>query len=378
MRVAKEHVLLGFCVLAFLILGYFFVKPDLPGWPPYVASSADRDGVKGLFTLLKEKGQPVKEWRQEWRFLADGQQGTLVVIQPAGVSEADFSLIQDWIAEGNYVLWFENTGSGKEWFDVQRNESVKEGETTAAFIGTAVEGGEAASWPAVVHTRSRIVDDGTVEPLVTDEHGIIAARKQVGEGSAALFLVPQWTRNDTILEHGHFELIWPYLSSLEGPIWFDEYYRGLRTQPGILAVYPSWLVAILLQLIIALLLWLWYKGARFSPAYTPREWAVRRGDETLLAAAGWYERRRFAYEALEHQMQYIRHLFRERWGVRVDAKDSQLLAAARLHWNPEDVQRLNELLQSWKSAQQSNHYSSKQLLQDSRRADEFILKLEKE
>lgn len=381
MRLTKEHFLLGFCVISFLVLGYFIVRPDLPQWPPYAASSADKDGVKGLYTLLQEKGHPVKTWRQEWRFLVQGQRGTLIAVQPGGVSDTDLDSLNEWVAAGNDVLLFDSSGSGEGWFETERSDTAasgRESSTVWHLSGTDSKDRESEGLPAVVNTVYRIAETDGVMPLLADEHGVLAARMEIGAGTVSLFLVPEWMRNETILEQAHFELIWPYLGTLEAPIWFDEYYLGLRERPGVLAVYPDWLLVILLQLGIAVALWLWYKGVRFSPAYTPREWTVRRGDETLLAAAGWYERRQFAYDALEQQMNYIRHLFRERWGVRTDARDEQLIAAARLHWNTQEIRQLDELLASWKNAKQSKHYSSKQLLYDSRLADKVILKLEKE
>lgn len=373
MRVTKQKLALLLSIAAFLILGFFLVKPELPQWPPYAASSADRSGVKGLYTLLKEQGHPVKEWRKEWRFLPDSDGQTLVVFQPQEIAEQDREVVQDWLNKGNHLLLFDNDPAYGDWFAVEEHERVTE---TVEVTDTARP--EQQGLSAEVSSPYRLRQENGLEPLIEDEQGIIAGKVTVGGGSVSLFVVPEWARNDMILEHSHFELLWPYLQVGSGAVWFDEYYHGLRDKPGVLAVYPGWLLAVLLQLTIGALLWLWFKAVRFGPAYTPREWTVRRGDETLLAAAGWYERRKLAYDALEHQVNYVRSLMRERWGVRTDARDGQVLAAARRHWGKDDVNRLADLLKSWQTAQQAPYYTPKQLTEDSRKADEVILKLEKE
>ncbi|CAH0119270.1 hypothetical protein PAE9249_01769 [Paenibacillus sp. CECT 9249] len=373
-RENKQRIALAVSVVAFVLIGLVLMKPDMPDLPPYLSTSADRDGVKGLYTLLKERDAPVKEWKRAWNGLPATKRHTLVSIQPYGIGSEEIEEIERWVGRGNHLLLFDS--APEQWERFPLTELDRSLHSVVPIMDANRPSGHRLS--GEVASVYRLEEADGIEPLLLDERGMIAGRIPIGEGSVTLFLVPEWTRNDSILKYSHFELIWPYLLADSDAIWFDEYYHGIREQPGLLAVYPNWLLAVLLQLVIGVLLWLWLKAVRFGPAYTPRAWTVRRGDETLLAAAGWYERRKLAREALRHQANYVRSLLARRFGVRADANDSQVMAAARLHMSKEDADRLEQVLQSWQDAEKAPSYTVKQFVKDSRRADYMIQKLERE
>ncbi|MCP1310667.1 DUF4350 domain-containing protein [Paenibacillus tyrfis] len=372
----KLQIALAVSIVAFLLFGYVLVKPDLPDLPPYLSTSADRDGTKAVFTLLKEQGAPVKAWKQPWRSLPSGGHHKLIVIQPYTLGAKEWEEIRTWVSGGNELVLFHDAPEQLDEFSIA--ETGEDGSSAVAI--TDLTGQSGTGLNGKVASAYRLKEAPGMKPLLKDERGIIAGRTEVGQGSMTLLLVPEWMRNDRILEHSHFELIRPYIQTSPETrgLWFDEYHHGLYEKPGLFAVYPGWLLAVLLQLTLGALLWLWMKGVRFGPAYTPREWTVRRGDETLLAAAGWYERRGLAREALAHQARYIRGLMRERWGIRLDATVTQALAAAKPHLSKEELERLAAVMRSWEAAEEAASYSPKQFEKDSRMADGVIRRLERE
>ncbi|MFB6365983.1 DUF4350 domain-containing protein [Paenibacillus elgii] len=372
----KLQIALAVIIVAFLLFGYVLVKPDLPDLPPYLSTSADRDGTKAVFTLLKEQGAPVKAWKQPWRSLPSGGRHKLIVIQPNTLATKEWEEIRTWVSGGNELVLFHDAPAELDGFSL--TNTGKAGSAAVAITDLTGQSGTGLS--GKVASAYRLKEAPDMKPLLKDERGIIAGRASVGQGSMTLLLVPEWMRNDGILEHSHFELIRPYLQTSPEIVglWFDEYHHGLYEKPGLLAVYPGWLLAVLLQLTLGALLWLWMKGVRFGPAYTPRAWTVRRGDETLLAAAGWYERRGLAREALAHQARYVRGLMRERWGVRLDATVTQALAAAKPHLSKQELEQLAAVMRSWQTAEEAASYSPKQFEKDSRMADGLIRRLERE
>ncbi|RXZ76674.1 DUF4350 domain-containing protein [Paenibacillaceae bacterium] len=405
-KTQKQLLALLSAIAAFIVVGLLLTQPSTPAHPPYVSSSAAPDGVKALYTLLQEKKLPASQWKKPWRALPGTANQTMVVIEPHNVSDQEMEEMDAWVKRGNHLLLF--SSNPYYWDHVlleYREKPSRDNSTVKADDGTQPEdmGNEQIGEPepvrvpapvavtdllrpdndaplsALVETRIRIKEEHGIEPLLTDELGIIAAQFAAGDGSISVFLTPEWTRNDQIAQHAHFELIWPYLQQNNGgALWFDEYHHGFQDKPGALAIYPDWLLALLLQVVIGAMLWLWYKAVRFGPAYTPRSWVTRSGDETLLAAAGWYERSRLAREALSHQKNYIRSLMRTNWGVRTDANDRQVIAAAKRHWDKEDIEQLSHLLDCWRAAEQTPRYSTKQFVFDSRKADLIIQKLSKE
>lgn len=377
---------LALAIAAFVLVGLALARPDAGSEPPYASSNAHPSGVKGLFTLLEEQHVPVRAWKKPWTALPDTDGQALIVIEPRGLGAAEVETIREWAEAGNEVLVLED--DPWQWEDFALTEAAAgiDGDAGLAEAGGAVpvpirivaghSSGETLS--GAIASPYRLKPDEKLEPLLADERGIVAGRIAYGSGSVTMLLVPEWASNGRIMQWSHFELLWPQLPLAAQAVWFDDYHHGLQQLPGMLSVYPAWLLAVLLQLSFGVLLWLWQKAVRFGPAYEPREWTVRRGDETLLAAAGWYDRRKLTREAIGHQARYIRSLLRQRWGVPLQATEQQVLAAARRRWSAREAEELAALLQRLREAERQPAYPVKQLVQDSRLADPIIRKLEKE
>jgi hypothetical protein len=326
----KLHVGLAFSILVFLLLGYWIVKPKVADQPPYLSFSADVDGTKAWRELLGTKQQAVKQWRLDWKNLPNGPQMLLVAIQPTAVSKTDREQLLNWVRQGNDFILFDRHPEGwTQWTteSAQGNaEAVREVVPIIAdpdFVQT--EG----ALTGEVDTQYRLKPDGEGKTLFADERGVLAKRMQVGAGSITVALTPNWMLNGTIDKASHFELIWPLFAKSWDAVWVDETHHGLGTKPGLLAVYPAWLVLASVQLGFALLLWLWLRGKRFGPVHTPRAWTVRRGDEGVQAVAAWYERLGFRDEALAHQQQFLRLLLVQRWGLSPSASSAEAAEAAR-------------------------------------------------
>ncbi|WP_134684462.1 DUF4350 domain-containing protein [Brevibacillus migulae] len=365
---------LSVAILLFLSIGYWGIKPERIDYPAYLSFSPDKDGIKAFRLLLEKKGKAAKEWRQSWRFLPQEQGQALLVIEPGPLQPGEQEAIMDWVAEGNDLILFQQDPELTELFTI---EYTAEPDTLWSDV-EVMEPEDGGIEKASVETDARLLGDDDITALLADEYGILAARKEVGAGSVTLFLTPEWLQNENILEHGHFELLWPYLQGAYTAVWFDEFHHGYQQQPGLLAVYPEWLLFITVQIALALLLWIWWKGKRFGPVYTLREWVVRRGDETMLAVAGWYERRRLAKDACRHQEQYLRRLFQEKWGLPAAASDQEVVRAAKNRWDDHAVSRLGALLKRLQDIQTEKRYGGAELIRDSKWIDEIISRLEKE
>jgi hypothetical protein len=374
--VTRYRAALAAAVLLFLALGWLLIKPAAPTYPPYVSFSPQPAGIKAIATLLGEKRNGVKEWRQPWRFLPPGSGQALIAVEPRQVTDSEREEILRWVESGNDLIVFEREPAG--WEDAHLSAS-EAGEAGHEGKERPIHGSSAGQGrTGLVQTDMRLDKTPDMEPLLADDLGIIAGRTKVGAGTVTLFLVPEWLTNEQVMSHSHFELIWPHLQGDWSVTWLDEYHHGYRQQPGILAIYPGWLVAALAQLGVVLLLWLWWKGKRFGPVYTLREWTVRRGDETLLAVASWYERRRLALDALNIREAYLRQMMQDRWGLHTRASSHEIAAAARARWSESEAAALIGLLERIETAKAAGRCSLKQLVADSRIMDDMTERLEKE
>lgn len=360
--------------LLLVVIGWFIVKPSATNDPPYMAASAQPNGIKAVLVLLEEKGMQVKEWRQPMRFLPTATGQAMLMVEPKRLLPEEQIEILDWVSEGNDLILFHSTPDHWEELPFE-NQFIDDKENKERNIqGPLVS--DSSLGKAV--TSVRFTEAADMEPLLYDDQGILAGKTEVGDGTVTYFLVPDWLTNQKIDQLSHFEAVWPYLQGDWPVIWVDEYHHGLQEKPGFLAIYPGWLVAICVQLAIVLVLYVWWRGKRFGPVYTLREWTVRRGDETLLAVSSWYERRGLAQDALRHREAYIRQLLYDRWGVHQRADRVEIVRYAQSKWTNENVEKLAHLLGRLEQAKTDGRYSSKKLLADSLLLDEITKRLEKE
>ncbi|MFI8715080.1 DUF4350 domain-containing protein [Brevibacillus brevis] len=359
--------------LLLVIVGWLIVKPTAEPLPPYLASSAQSSGIKAVLVLLEEKGKQVKEWRQPMRFLPTATGQAMLVVEPERLLPEEQIDILDWVSEGNDLILFQ---SRPEWEDLPfQTEYIRGKENQERNIqGSLVLG----RFMGKAETPLRFLEDDDMEPLLYDDQGILGGRTEVGDGSVTFFLVPEWLTNQKIDRLSHFEAIWPYVQGDWSVLWVDEYHHGLQEKPGFLAIYPGWLIAACMQLGILLLLYVWWRGKRFGPVYTLKEWTVRRGDETLLAVSSWYERRGLAKDALRHREAYMRQLLYDRWGVHQRADRVEIVRYAKTRWTNQEVEKFAHLLERLEQAKNEGRYSPKGLLADSLLLDEITKRLEKE
>ncbi|USG67695.1 DUF4350 domain-containing protein [Brevibacillus ruminantium] len=373
-NVFKYRLTVGAAILLFLVVGVLLLKPAGQAYPPYVSFSPNANGTKAVFELLGEKQAVIKEWRKPMEYLPEGEHQAIVLVEPFGLEEAEQAELLKWAEKGNDLLVFQKNSKG--WEDVHLAASsltdyqAEPGKIESAVLSSAGTG--------QAETHYRLDSSAEMETLLSDQKGILAGRSTVGAGTITLFLVPEWLTNNRIMENDHFELIWPYLQGNWRVIWIDEYHHGYQQRPGILAIYPDWLIVCLTQLGIALLFMIWWQGKRFGPVYTRREWTVRRGDETLLAVASWYERRRLAGDALRIREAYLRQLLSERWGLHKGTSDYDIVRTAKTHWMDRDAGLLSHVLARLEEAKQDRHYTPKRLLEDSKLLDQVTKRLEKE
>ncbi|MBP1990892.1 DUF4350 domain-containing protein [Paenibacillus eucommiae] len=434
-KLNKLHIGLAVSIVLFLCLGYLIVKPERENNPPYLSFSPDADGVKAWRELLESKPGKVREWRLGWGELPPGGGQLLVAVQPGEIAQEQLAEITEWVRQGNDLMvwdqqpyeWAErfpiaipqneNESGNKNQNEINNETHNQEQAETGLAAGQVrvitqegiTNGQEALK--GVVQTSFRLQPADTLpteqlqqsqqsqqtqfpqQILLSDEQGVLASRVEVGSGSITMVLTPEWLMNGTILSDSHFELVWTLFMDSWDTVWIDETYHGYGTARGLPSIYPAWLKLAGVQLGIALLCWLWLRGKRFGPVYTPRAWTVRRGDETLLAVAGWYERLGYRSEALSHQQLHLRQLLYERWGLSPSATAQQAAQAARVRWPEAQAERLARLLEAAphnsaqndaaggedvQSGAQRGQVSAKAFVEQTRELGEIIAYLEKE
>ncbi len=389
-RSAKLHAALAVCVFLFIGLGLALARPGLPDYPPYLSFSPDRDGTKAMRLLLeREGGASVKEWRLAPERLPEGEGQLYVAIEPYGATMESSDALKAWASQGNDVIVFGTMPYPIEDWEIEYAEEPEEG---AGVVTAALPDGGVGTYEATVEIDARLTaidSDRESEIVQRDAAGALAVRQAVGDGSVTVAVTGDWWMNDQVLEGERFELLWLLLGgdALAGrTVFIDEYHHGYATSPGLARVYPPWLIAGLAQAALGLVAWLWWRGKRFGPAYTPRAFLVRRGDETLLAVAGWYRRGRLTFEALDAAVERLRLALQTRGGAPPSAGAGQLASAVEraLEGRRPAPAGLRDVLQRWEALRAAKKaggridYRDKEWIADANILDETMKTLEEE
>jgi hypothetical protein len=377
MKWSKLHTGLMVCIAGFVLISYVLIKPSVEQYPPFLSFSPDKDGVKAIVELLEQQDHNVKEWKQSWRLLPRHKEQAMLVIQPYSMFSSEQDELLEWAALGNDVFIFQQKPDYWEDISFTQLDELYDGDKPQKISeGSPVDNG-IEQYTGKVITNYRLEETADTHVVYEDAHGVLAVQRQVGSGSFTIFLTPEWLINEYILLESHFEMVWPLFQDRQwNVLWVDEYHHGYEQEAGFLQVYPRWLVFFLIYCAALGLLWLWWKGKRFGPTYTPRAYIKRRGDETLLAAAGWLQRDQKTAEMLLYQADYFKQQVSERWGISTSASHIELLKEASHHWRPEQVERLRRLLKTLDGFDSKQRLSDQQLLMMSKEWSKCIRQLE--
>ena len=346
-------IFLGICL--FIGLGILLTPQGPTQYPAYLTESPSPSGVKAFYTLLEKNFTQVDSWKkppQALPILASRQ--LMIMVEPSVPLNSDeIEQWTQWLEAGNDLWLLDRNPKGLFHLQTSLLSSATNSETNEETNSTSdpittISGSEEwqGTYHATLETDARLIAESNDHILLQDKLGIIALSRAYGQGELMVLLAPEWLTNGLILDQDHLQLVLPFISRANPKvIWFNDFVHRNSNLPTALAVYPEWLLVLLAQVLISFLLWLWYKGKRFGSIRTPREWAVRFGDERIRAVASWYERGKFYQESLAIQSKFLYHAVQERWGIPSNLEEPEFIEAT-IQRMPADKQQ--QWLQTWR------------------------------
>ncbi|MEH7123182.1 DUF4350 domain-containing protein [Bacillus sp. JJ1773] len=299
-------------LILFTLISYFSFSPEPMHYPNYVTDSPSPTGVKALYTYLgKEK--KVKKWSHAPNLLNNGEKDQLLIMAEPYFfpKNEELQAYINFMEAGHTILLLKKNPKGM--FDL----------TTAPISGESSSGDAAEvysrdgnNYRAEISSTVRLQTNQQDEILLSDQAGTIAVKRPFGEGQLIVSIAPEWMANEKILDFDHTTLLSVLLTEEDAhTILFDEYIHGGENAAKLSVLYPKWFLLLMLQGILIAVLFLWHKGKRFGPIYSPREETVRFSDESLQALSAWYIRGRRYHDSLLIQADYVKLLMQERWGI---------------------------------------------------------------
>lgn len=301
-------------VLLLLFIGIiYFVTPKKPEeYPDYVADSPSPTGVKAFYTYLKNENNHVQRWTHNPGLLPkEEKQQLLIMSGPSIIPEQD--VLQDYISfmeAGNTILLLKANPEGM--FDVTTEPIMGEDVDTTLYDDNEI------SYQAVNNDAVRITPDVDDNVLLEDDHGTIAMKKDYQDGALITAVSPDWIMNDKIAEKDHVDLLFSLIEEENhdwDSVYFDDYMHGSENASSINTLYPKWFLITGFQAILLIIMLLWYRGKRFGRVIVPREEMVRFSNERIRALAAWYRRGHLYDDSFRHQVEYVRFLMQEQWGI---------------------------------------------------------------
>ncbi|MRH43195.1 DUF4350 domain-containing protein [Aquibacillus halophilus] len=307
MSIRRAWFLLAGVLLLFILTSFLVTSPKPEDYPDYVSDSPSPTGLKGVFTYLENASR----WSHSPRHLSNQDDGPLLImVQPFYIPEAgEMEDYMSFIQAGNTILLVQANPSGM--FDL-KTSYIEEETTGKVYDQSKME------HSAEIGSTVRLQTNEQDKILLYDEAGTIAFKRFYGKGQLIVSNTPEWFTNEALLEEEHLQLVLSLInegSPTGDNILFDEYSHGADNASSIQTLYPKWLLALAVQLILLTAIWLWYLGKRFGPILIAREETVRYSDERIKALAAWYQRSRSYQDSIIIQANYLKLLLQERWGI---------------------------------------------------------------
>lgn len=346
-RLAKNQLWIWvILILLFIGVSLFGSNNQPKEYPPYVSHSPSPTGTKALYTYLNEADFSVKRWKHEPHLLVnEGDHQLLLMIEPMSVpSSKQLYEYEQFMKRGNSILLFSNRPEGlfniKTTFPTDIFSEAEDEEMTYNDRDYEVN----------IHPFEQLVLNDDDEALLYDDLGNYAMKRDYGDGSLIVVHDANMLLNGRILEEDHAELVIAFIEDYSyetKSILFDEFVHDSQFATSFINSYPFWFLVIIFQGMIVTLVWLFYKGKRFGPIFTPREDSVRFSDEGITALASWYMRAKRYQDSLHIQADYVKHLLQEHWRIPYKSswKDIKPLLERRWQSPPMDIDQFVDELE---------------------------------
>ncbi|MGY3715094.1 DUF4350 domain-containing protein [Sutcliffiella cohnii] len=306
----KTWFILSLFLVLLLIAAYISFTPEEKQHVPFMSDSPSPTGVKAFYTYLGGEYKSVQRWNYSPDLLPDSSNNVLFLIGVGSLGNSDeLMYYEQFLQNGNTIILLKDNPANL--FSLQ----VKSSDTSSNIVNTLSDYKERTYSAEITSPYRLVLNEERDELLLQDEYGVVALKRQYGNGSLIVVNSSSWVTNRTILQQDHIPILVTLLKELEEPnaIYFNDYVHYPNTSYW--EVYPTWFILLLLHSIIIVFLWLLHKGKRFGTIITPREEMVRFSDESIRALSAWYIRGNKYVESLQYQASYVRAIMQEKWGI---------------------------------------------------------------
>lgn len=259
-----------------------------------------------------------------------GQNQLLVIVEPFFTpDQKETQAYIDFMKAGNTILLLKNNPLGM--FDLKTGPYEESPATNKDVM--EVRDQNQVFYKAEINSTIRFIPLDNDQILLKDAAGPVALKRTYGKGQLIVAISPDWITNDKLLVHDHLPLILKFVNEANpDSILIDEYLHTGKSKLAQFMVYPKWFLLILFQGLLIIILWLWYKGKRFGPLFTPREESIRFSDEGILALTAWYIRGKRYQDSIRIQADYVKQMLQEHWHIPYSTEWKDFMGVLEKKW----------------------------------------------
>lgn len=324
-------------------------------------------GVKAFYIYMK-KEMDGKVWSYSPDLLSkSNSKQLLVIVEPFFTpDQQETGEYIDFMEAGNTIVLLKNNPQGM--FGLKTGP-YQESPSTARDSLNVVDQ-HSHSYEAEIHSTIRLLPNEKDQILLKDSAGAVALKRNYGKGQLITTIAPEWLTNEKLLNYDHLPLVLNLVK--EGnpeSILFDEYLHTGKNKIARVTVYPMWFLLLLFQGILLTSLWLWLKGKRFGPIYTPREESIRFSDEGIQALTAWYLRGKRYQDSIRIQADYVKQMLQEQWRIPYSTKWKDSIDVMEKKWKQMSRREISSFLNDLEGLLEKEKISRQEYLLWSRKLD---------
>ncbi|MEO2076167.1 MAG: DUF4350 domain-containing protein [Bacillus sp. (in: firmicutes)] len=317
-------------LFVFILISFFIYSQKPKSYPSYVSDSPAPSGVKAFYTYMKNE-MDGKVWSYSPDILTKGNHNQiLVIVEPFFTpDQKETQAYIDFMKAGNTILLLKDNPLGM--FDLKTGPYEDSPATDKDVM--EVKDQNQVSYKAEITSAIRFIPTDNDQILLRDAAGSVALKRPYGKGQLVVAISPDWITNDKLLVHDHLPLILKLVNEANPEsILIDEYLHTGKSKLAQFMVYPKWFLLLLFQGLLLIILWLWYKGKRFGPLFTPREDSIRFSDEGIQALTAWYIRGKRYQDSIRIQADYVKQMLQEHWHIPYSTEWKDFMGVLEKKW----------------------------------------------
>ncbi|MDQ1145851.1 hypothetical protein QE429_002678 [Bacillus sp. SORGH_AS 510] len=354
-------------LFVFILISFFIYSQKPKSYPSYVTDSPAPSGVKAFYTYMKHELDG-KVWSYSPDILTkEDQNQLLVIVEPFFTpDQKETQAFIDFMKAGNTILLLKNNPMGM--FDLKTGPYEDSPATDKDVM--EVKDQNQVSYRAEINSAIRFIPTDNDQILLKDAAGTVAIKRNYGKGQLIVAISPDWITNDKLLVHDHLPLILKLVNEAKPEsIIIDEFLHTGKSNFAQFMVYPKWFLLLLFQGLLLILLWLWYKGKRFGPLFSPREESIRFSDEGILALTAWYIRGKRYQDSIKIQADYVKQMLQEHWHIPYSKEWKDSMGVLEKKWKQMSRSEIHSFLNGLESLLVKEKISKQEYLLWSRKLE---------